>query len=52
VTGSDGYTDHSSAVVNGDSVLTLTVPGAWEGIADLVMVQVNGVTKLQVGVVF
>jgi hypothetical protein len=52
VTGSDGYTDHSSAVVDGNSVLTLTVPGAWKGIADLVAVKLNGITKLQVAVVF
>lgn len=52
VAGSDDYADSTSAGASGDTTLQLVVPGAEAGVADLISIQVNGVTRLQVAVVF
>lgn len=52
VAGSDGYTDSTSISVQGDSTAELFVPGADAGVGDLISIQISGVTRLQVAVVF
>lgn len=52
ISGTDGYFDSASVTISGDANVTLTVPGAEEGIVDTITVQVSGGPTRQIVLVF